>query len=80
MTLEDTPEVPRNKLELGDAVVEVQPGIASDIMPQLHIANHYSFPIYYYVQVIDANPISGTEEHIIIHFGPISRRDDFAPP
>ena len=79
MSLEDSPEPPRNGLERGDHVVEVPPGVASDIMPDLHVANHYNMPIYYYVQVIDANPISGTRERVIIHFGPISRRDEFAP-
>jgi len=83
VSLEDTPPVPPSALEMGDKVFTLPPGKANLFMSfkaeDAYFMNHYKDGLYYCVEHVAPNPIHGDRGVIIVHFGPISRRDEFVP-
>lgn len=84
MSLEDTPDPPPSRLELGDKVFTLPPGKANLFMSframDLYIMNHHRGSLYYYVEEVPANPVPPGERGLtIIHVFPISRREELAP-
>jgi len=79
MSLEDTAEKPVDSFELGDKLCTLPPGKANLIAGEFYIMNHSKYSAFYYVELVESNPLHGEQEMIIVHLIPKSREDELKP-
>ena len=79
MSLEDTAEKPVDSFELGDKLCTLPPGKANLIAGEFYLMNHSKYSAFYYVELVESNPLHGEQEMIIVHLIPKSREDELKP-
>ena len=83
MSLEDSPDPPPSKLELGDKVFTLPPNKANLFMSfpeeDVYFMNDHKGTLYYFIETVLPNPIHKERGVTVVHIFPISRRDELAP-
>ena len=83
MSLEDTPKLPVDSMELGDKMFTLPPGKANLIMQlkseDWYIMNHHKQTLCYYISYTPPNPIHDENAVMVLHIIPVSRREELLP-